>query len=81
MTSDELKITSVERGTALWHKLQEHFTLQLNQLRMQNDEETLSETATALLRGRIKQVKLFLSMDKDAPQFHNDENSGAFRDV
>lgn len=55
-----------DRQSAVWLKLKQHLEAELQRLRAKNDGN-LDERNTAILRGRIGQVKAILSLEKDAP--------------
>jgi hypothetical protein len=59
-------LTKDERDSKLWRKLMKHWEERLTSLRIQNDSDR-SETDTALLRGRIAEVKANMALDKDSP--------------
>ncbi len=61
-----MTLTDGEKMTDLWRRLEEHFTNRLLMLRQSNDKAQ-SELETALLRGRIAEVKGFLSLAKEQP--------------
>jgi len=56
-----MKLTELERQSAVWVKLEEYLNKKLVDLRKQNDGD-MSLEATARLRGRIAQVKFILSL-------------------
>lgn len=53
--------------SATWKKLREYYSVRLNWLRRQNDAH-LSPEETAVLRGSIAELKLFLSFDNEDDQ-------------
>jgi hypothetical protein len=55
-----------ERQSAVWMKLKKHLEAELQRLRAKNDSN-LDEQRTAILRGRIGQVKAILALENDAP--------------
>lgn len=55
-----------EAQTALWKKLKSHYEEQLDLMRKQNDG-ALDDIQTAMIRGRIAEVKKFLALDKPPP--------------
>jgi hypothetical protein len=59
-------LTEQERHHPLWLKLKEHFEARLDKARIKNDG-SLSVEETARLRGRISELKAFLSLDQDLP--------------
>lgn len=63
-----MTLTDLERGTALWKKLVDHYTERLATLRAQNDTDRSPED-TASIRGEIKEVKRFLALDREKPEF------------
>lgn len=67
MIQERIAFTAQDKQTIQWAKMQEYWTQQLAQLRSQNDHD-MPEVATAKLRGRIQQIKAFLSMDEEMPK-------------
>ena len=63
----EFRLLDGERSHPLWHHLKAHWTAQLAELRVRNDNAMLSEAETAALRGRIACLKGILELDKDRP--------------
>lgn len=57
-------LTEGERNSALWQKLETKLHSRLEQLRLMNDGNQL-ESETALLRGRISEVKTLLALGKE----------------
>ena len=55
-----------ERRSPTWIALEEHYTKRLADLRAQNDTPK-DELATAMLRGKIAEVKELLKLGKDKP--------------
>ena len=62
----KLSLSKEEKRSTLWAKLSEHLNERLDSLRVQNDADK-SDIETARLRGRIAEVKMFLSLEKDLP--------------
>lgn len=60
-------LTSYELQDPLWLKLKEKYEARLSALRKDNDSEKLNEVETARLRGKIKEVKDFISMGDPKP--------------
>ena len=60
------QLTRMERADPLFLKLKAHYEQKLANLRAMNDNDNTHE-ATAGTRGRIKECKLFLSLDQDQP--------------
>lgn len=56
-----MNVTPLERDSALWQKLTQHYMQRLTTLRARNDG-ALTETETATVRGRIAEVKAFLDL-------------------
>ena len=65
-----MKLNEAQTTNPLWHALRAHYTARLQQLRVENDNTRLSETATAELRGRINECKLFLEMESPDPEIY-----------
>lgn len=59
-------LTKQERNDPLWLKLKAEYESRLAQLRKDNDKD-MSEAATANLRGRIAEVRKFLSLGEEKP--------------
>ena len=57
-------MTQAERNSALWRKLRKNLEQRLDTLRAQNDGDK-DERATAMLRGRIAEVKTLLTLGDD----------------
>ena len=74
--SDRIVITGADKIGATWNKMQAYWAQQLDDLRKQNDAD-LDVVATAKLRGRIIQVKAFLSMDDELPKVANNGEDGS----
>ena len=66
-----MNLSTYERESALWKKLEQHLNERLTTLRTRNDGE-LDAIETARLRGRISQVKEFLALS-EAPEHIADE--------
>ena len=62
-----MKLTEAQQTNPLWHALRAHYTERLAQLRVENDNPRLDAEATALLRGRIDEVKQFIAMECPEP--------------
>jgi hypothetical protein len=58
------KLTTMERDSALWKRIQAEVDRELDVLRKQNDGDKNAEE-TAKLRGRIAQAKKFLGYGLD----------------
>jgi hypothetical protein len=54
-----------EVNSPLWIKLREQLEWELKRLRELNDDGNLDQIDTAILRGRIKQLKIFLTFGND----------------
>lgn len=63
-----MKLSEAQTTNPLWHALRAHYTERLQQLRIENDNARLSDTATAELRGRIDECKAFLAMESPEPE-------------
>ncbi len=59
--------TEADRHHSLWLGLMVHLQTRLDQLRVMNDSIELSESATARIRGQIKEVKALMALDKPKP--------------
>lgn len=60
-------LNTSERLSPLWAKLARHLDSRLQTLRSQNDGDQ-PEAKTAILRGRIAEIKAFLEHGKDPVQ-------------
>lgn len=63
-----MNLTEIEKRSALWLKMSEHYTSRLAELRLLNDGEK-NEAETAKLRGRIAEVKQLLALAEADPGF------------
>lgn len=63
-----LLLSRDERDSNLWAKLMAHWTDRLASLRARNDSDC-SEAETARLRGQIAELKQFMAMNNDPPDF------------
>lgn len=63
-----MRLTDAQQTNPLWHVLRAHYAERLAQLRMDNDNTALTEKESAVLRGRIAEVKAFLDMDSPEPE-------------
>lgn len=61
-------LTPDEKDSRVWKRLMAHFDERLGILRMQNDG-VKSEVDTALLRGRIAELKRIMDLNKDPIDF------------
>lgn len=71
MVADQLKLSSEERHSSLWRKLEQLLERRLDSCRKQNDGLSLDPTQTAVIRGRISEVKHLrnlLAMDASPAQ-------------
>lgn len=59
------KISPADRGTRLWHDIEEHLQRRLQALREQNDNQGMTADQTAIIRGRIAEVKSLLALGTD----------------
>jgi hypothetical protein len=59
-------LTVQERNSALWRRMEMHFTERLAVLRTQNDKPQ-SEMQTAQLRGHIACLKAVIRLGEDQP--------------
>jgi hypothetical protein len=58
------RLNALEAQTPLWRMLKQHLEQRRDQLRAQNESTTLDATATAVLRGRIAELKLLMAIDR-----------------
>lgn len=62
-----MKLTDLERNSALWLKVSGAMTERLQMLREMNDS-SLTADETAKMRGRISEIKLILEWANPDPQ-------------
>ena len=62
-----LLIEPHEAQTALWKKVKKHLESRLDIHRRKNDNKSLDAVETALLRGRIAELKILLDLDTPKP--------------
>lgn len=62
-----LKLSRDEKSSRLFTRLMEHWEDRLQSLRLQNDGDH-DPVSSAKLRGRIAELKLNLSLDKELPE-------------
>lgn len=60
-----MKIDQHRATNPLWHELREYYRARLEQLRIENDNPNLDPEATAAMRARISEIKMFLAMEAD----------------
>lgn len=61
---EKFEITPLERISPLWMALMSHLEVRLAVLRCQNDGN-LDERDTAVMRGRIAEIKALMSLNDD----------------
>ena len=66
-----MKLTHEERHSALWMKLKEYMTEQMDVLRRRNDGD-LDAITTAAIRGRIRALKEMVALEEDPPHLTDD---------
>lgn len=69
----DFNLDKIEASSALWLKLKEHLEWKLKCLRERNDNVDMNDTDTAYVRGQIKQIKDFLTLDIDRKAINDDE--------
>lgn len=62
-----MKLTKEESRSQTWVRIEELLTAELARLRGLNDDTQKDEIKTAVIRGRIKQLKEVLAMGKETP--------------
>lgn len=72
-----MKLEPHEIDSALWKRLKAHQESDLATLRERNDQNH-DPIKTAELRGRIKQIKEFLSLERTAEQAPDDAEKAPF---
>ena len=60
--------TSLEKEMPIFKKLIDYWNERLNTLRQENDKPK-SDTETAMIRGRIDEIKMLLKLQNDEPEF------------
>ena len=63
----KIEFTSADRNSAFGQKLAVYCEQRLFTLRSQNDND-LSEVETSKIRGRIHEIKIFMSLGKEVPK-------------
>lgn len=63
----DFALSDGERMHPLWLRLRAHLVDRLADARIRNDGATLTEQATAELRGRIAAYKALIDLGKDRP--------------
>lgn len=63
--TEDFILTEEEKRSALWQRLSSHLDNELQRLRESNDRHQ-SENETALTRGRIRQLKVLMDIDREA---------------
>lgn len=58
-----MKLTYPEANEPLWAKLKEHFTRELEDIRLKNEALTVDDRQTAAYRGQIRLLKQIIDMD------------------
>jgi hypothetical protein len=64
---DDFELTSHDRSSSLWVRLEAHLVEMVAAARRKNDDETITEQQTAALRGRIKCLKSLIALGADRP--------------
>jgi hypothetical protein len=59
----DFALNAADRETLLWRKLRKHLESELADLRERNDSIKHTEQQTAVIRGRIAQIKDLLALD------------------
>ena len=60
--------TESEKQMPIFKKLIDYWNERLNTLRQENDKPK-SDTDTAMIRGRIDEIKMLLKLQNDEPEF------------
>lgn len=63
---ETFKLTEHERLNPVWPKLMKYFEARLQSLRERNDANS-DPQVTAMLRGRIAELKAVMNLDKEMP--------------
>lgn len=67
-----MKFTREDFTSPVWRHVKEYFEERLEQARKENDG-LIDQEKTAYLRGRIKEMKSFLSLDQPKPMIGDEE--------
>lgn len=68
---EQIKLTELERTSAVWQRLKKYYDARLARLRAKNDGD-LTHEQTLKLRGQIAEVKGLLSVATDSPSIPNE---------
>ena len=60
--TEEMRLSSHDRQSAVWVKLRKHMEAKLQALRIKNDLD-LDQVATAKVRGQIQALKMLLNLE------------------
>lgn len=66
--SEPLLLNDAERRSALWRKIARHIEARTQELRGNNDAISLDERSTAVIRGRIDELKNLLALGDPATE-------------
>lgn len=58
-------LSTADRRSALWALIEKEYTERLQNLRSQNDAASLTAEQTAVLRGRIAEIKGLLALGQE----------------
>lgn len=64
----ELKLAPHERANPVWARIEQYYRARLADLREQNDSPNLDEVKTAVLRGRIAELRGLLALGRDTTE-------------
>jgi len=73
MADPKLKLTPLERDSAVWRKIKKYVEDRLVEMRERNDGNH-SDIKTAQLRGRIAELKNLAGLDAPAPETEADDD-------
>ena len=67
VNSEPFILTEADKAQNLWLRLRAHFEERLAVMRARNDDATLTEQATAAIRGEIGCLKKLIALGNDQP--------------
>jgi len=73
MTREAFYLNEVDRASFTWTRIADHLKSELDRYREQNDA-TLDVEQTALIRGRIAELKKILALGSPKPQVSKQES-------
>jgi len=71
----DFALTDNDRASGFWLRLKAHLEERLAMNRLVNDNISLTEQDTAVLRGRIRELKALLALGESRPLTGNSEDA------